>query len=181
MALQSACASSKEERILPLLNPTSRARHNHANRMDTIPQRYAEMSGEELDERIAAARAALGERLVILGHHFQRDEIIKYADFRGDSFKLAQLAAARPQADYIVFCGVHFMAESADILSGPHQQVILPNPAAGCSMADMANIAEVEECWEMLLDILGEDAGIIPVTYMNSAANLKAFCGRNGG
>src|SRR5579859_3552582 len=181
MALQSACASSKEERILPLLNPTSRARHNHANRMDTIPQRYAEMSGEELDERIAAARAALGERLVILGHHFQRDEIIKYADFRGDSFKLAQLAAAHPEADYIVFCGVHFMAESADVLSGPHQKVILPNPAAGCSMADMANIAEVEECWEMLLDQLGEDAGIIPITYMNSAANLKAFCGRNGG
>ncbi len=181
MALQTACASSKEERILPLLSPTGRARHQQAKRIDSIPQHYAEMSGEELDQRISAARDALGERLVILGHHYQRDEIIKYADFRGDSFKLAQLAAARPQADYIVFCGVHFMAESADILSGPHQQVILPNPAAGCSMADMANIAEVEECWEMLLDILGEDAGIIPVTYMNSAANLKAFCGRNGG
>ena len=139
------------------------------------------MSGEELDRRIAAARATLGERLVILGHHYQRDEIIQYADFRGDSFKLAQLAAARPQADYIVFCGVHFMAESADILSGPHQKVILPNPAAGCSMADMANIAEVEECWQMLHETLGEDAGIIPVTYMNSAADLKAFCGRNGG
>jgi quinolinate synthase len=179
MALQTACASSKEERILPLLSPTGRARHQQ--RIDSIPRRYAEMSGEELDQRISAARAALGERLVILGHHYQRDEIIKYADFRGDSFKLAQLAAARPHADYIVFCGVHFMAESADILSGPHQQVILPNPAAGCSMADMANIAEVEECWEMLLDILGEDASIIPVTYMNSAANLKAFCGRNGG
>ncbi len=181
MALQTACASSKEERILPLLSPTGRARHQQATRIDGIPQYYAEMSGEELDQRISAARAALGERLVILGHHYQRDEIIKYADYRGDSFKLAQLAAARPQADYIVFCGVHFMAESADILSGPHQQVILPNPAAGCSMADMANIAEVGECWEMLLDILGEDAGIIPVTYMNSAANLKAFCGRNGG
>ncbi len=181
MALQTACASSKEERILPLLSPSGRARHEQAKRVDSIPVSYAEMSGEELDRRIGAARAALGERLVILGHHYQRDEIIKYADYRGDSFKLAQLAAARPQADYIVFCGVHFMAESADILSGPHQQVILPNPAAGCSMADMANIAEVEECWEMLLDILGEDAGIIPVTYMNSAANLKAFCGRNGG
>ncbi|MDQ2717820.1 MAG: quinolinate synthase NadA [Chloroflexota bacterium] len=139
------------------------------------------MSGEELDARIAAARAKLGERLVILGHHYQRDEIIKYADYRGDSFKLAQLAAARPQADYIVFCGVHFMAESADILSAPHQRVILPNPAAGCSMADMANIAEVEECWQMLHETLGEAAGIIPVTYMNSAADLKAFCGRNGG
>ncbi|HET9999831.1 MAG TPA: quinolinate synthase NadA [Ktedonobacteraceae bacterium] len=181
MALQTACASSKEERILPLLSPGGRARHQQAKRIDSIPLSYAEMPGEELDQRIGAARAALGERLVILGHHYQRDEIIKYADYRGDSFKLAQLAAARPQADYIVFCGVHFMAESADILSGSHQQVILPNPAAGCSMADMANIAEVEECWEMLLDILGEDAGIIPVTYMNSAANLKAFCGRNGG
>src|SRR5215470_20405682 len=181
MALQSACAVSKEERILPLLNATSRARHSHTNRIDSIPQYYAEMAGEELDQRIAEARAALGERLVILGHHYQRDEIIKYADFRGDSFKLAQLAAARPQADYIVFCGVHFMAESADILSAPHQQVILPNPAAGCSMAEMANIAEVEECWELLLDTLGDDASIIPVTYMNSAANLKAFCGRNGG
>ena len=181
MAIQAACASSKEERILPLLSPNSRARQNHAPRVDSIPLFYAEMDGEELDRRIAAARAALGQRLVILGHHYQRDEIIKYADYRGDSFKLAQNAAARPEADYIVFCGVHFMAESADVLSGPHQKVILPNPAAGCSMADMANIAEVEECWEMLLDQLGEDAGIIPITYMNSAANLKAFCGRNGG
>ncbi len=181
MAIQAICASSKEERILPLLSSTSRARQSHTSRVDTIPQLYAEMDGEELDRRIQAARAELGQRLVILGHHYQRDEIIKYADYRGDSFKLAQNAAARPEADYIVFCGVHFMAESADVLSGPHQQVILPNPAAGCSMADMANIAEVEECWEMLLDQLGEDAGIIPVTYMNSAANLKAFCGRHGG
>lgn len=181
MAIQAVCASSKEERILPLLSSTSRARQSHTPRVDSIPQFYAEMDGEELDRRIQAARAELGQRLVILGHHYQRDEIIKYADYRGDSFKLAQLAAARSEAEYIVFCGVHFMAESADILSGPHQQVILPNPAAGCSMADMANIAEVEECWEMLLDQLSEDAGIIPVTYMNSAANLKAFCGRNGG
>lgn len=181
MAIQAICASSKEERILPLLSPTSRARQSHAQRVDSIPLFYAEMEGEELDRRINAARAELGQRLVILGHHYQRDEIIKYADYRGDSFKLAQQAAARPEADYILFCGVHFMAESADILSGPHQKVILPNPAAGCSMADMANIAEVEECWEMLLDQLGEDAGIIPVTYMNSAANLKAFCGRHGG
>lgn len=182
MAIQAVCASSKEERILPLLSPTSRARQNHgAPRVDTIPLFYAEMASEELDRRIAAARAVLGERVMIMGHHYQRDEIIKYADYRGDSFKLAQIAAAHPEADYIVFCGVHFMAESADVLSGPHQKVILPNPAAGCSMADMANIAEVEECWEMLLDQLGEDAGIIPVTYMNSAANLKAFCGRHGG
>src|SRR5438046_10450827 len=133
------------------------------------------MSGDELDQRIAAARAKLGERLVILGHHYQRDESIKYADFRGDSFKLSQLAAARPQADYIVFCGVHFMAESADILSAPHQRVILPNPAAGCSMADMANIAEVEECWQMLHDTLGEDAGIVHAPYMTTTSNIKAF------
>ncbi|HEX4713594.1 MAG TPA: quinolinate synthase NadA [Ktedonobacteraceae bacterium] len=181
MAIQAVCASSKEERVLPLLSSTSRARQSATPRIDAIPLAYAEMDGEELDGRIAAARAELGQRLVILGHHYQRDEIIKYADYRGDSFKLAQQAAARPEADYIVFCGVHFMAESADVLSAPHQKVILPNPAAGCSMADMANIAEVEECWELLLDQLGEDAGIIPVTYMNSAANLKAFCGRHGG
>ena len=182
MTIQSACASSKEERILPLLTPAGRARHEQSTRIDSIPRHYAEMDGEELRRRIVTARATLGERLVILGHHYQRDEIIQFADFRGDSFKLAQLAASRPQADYIVFCGVHFMAESADILSAPHQRVILPNPAAGCSMADMANIAEVEECWELLHDILGEDeASVIPVTYMNSAANLKAFCGRNGG
>src|SRR5256712_9678094 len=153
MALQSACAESKEERILPLLTPHTRAQHTSDVRIDSIPRFYAEMSGEELDARIAAAKANLCDRLVILGHHYQRDEIIKYADFRGDSFKLAQLAAARPQADYIVFCGVHFMAESADILSASHQKVILPNPAAGCSMADMANIAEVEECWQMLSDL----------------------------
>jgi quinolinate synthase len=181
MAMQVACASSKEERILPLLSPNSRARQNYAPRVDAIPLFYAEMDGEELDRRITTAKTALGTRLVILGHHYQRDEIIKYADYRGDSFKLAQNAAARPEADYIVFCGVHFMAESADILSGPHQKVILPNPAAGCSMADMANIAEVEECWETLLDLLGEDAGIVPITYMNSAAHLKAFCGQHGG
>jgi quinolinate synthase len=181
MAIQTQCDVSQETRILPLLSPRARARYDLSKRVDTIPLFYAEMDGEELDRRIRAAKQALGDRLVILGHHYQRDEIIRYADYRGDSFKLAQLAAARPEADYIMFCGVHFMAESADILSAAHQQVILPNPAAGCSMADMANIAEVEECWQMLTDQLGEDAGIIPVTYMNSAANLKAFCGRNGG
>lgn len=181
MAIQTQCATSKEERVLPLLSPHKRDKYDLSKRVDTIPQFYAEMSGEELHRRISAARQILGKRLVILGHHYQRDEIIQYADFRGDSFKLAQQAAGRPDADYIVFCGVHFMAESADILSGPHQKVLLPNPAAGCSMADMANITEVEECWELVNDIIGEDAGIIPVTYMNSAANLKAFCGRNGG
>ena len=181
MAIKTECIESQETRVLPLLNSQTRAKHDLTKRIDVIPQFYAEMDGVELNRRITAAKAALGKHLVILGHHYQRDEIIQYADYRGDSFKLAQLAAGHPEADYIVFCGVNFMAESADILSGPHQKVILPNPAAGCSMADMANIGEVEECWQMLHDLLGEDAGIIPVTYMNSAANLKAFCGRNGG
>ncbi len=193
------CVESRNPRILPSLDEwrereagnlaLHRPHHAGAERADAIPREYALMDSDELDRRIAAARAKLGARLVILGHHYQRDEVIKYADARGDSFKLAQFAAARPEADYILFCGVHFMAESADILSGPHQTVILPNPAAGCSMADMANIAEVEECWEAL-DALycdevtgaeGESQPVIPVTYMNSAADLKAFCGRNGG
>src|SRR5690242_12287301 len=167
MELQATCAPSKEERILPVLaewraqekasgtTTPHRPRHAGAERADTIPREYALMSAEELDRRIAAARAQLGSRLVILGHHYQRDQIIQYADARGDSFKLAQFAASRPEADYIVFCGVHFMAESADILSGPHQRVLLPNPAAGCSMADMANIAEVTECWQALQEVLG--------------------------
>jgi quinolinate synthase len=184
------CEESQEARILPALiewrEPAARARHAGADRADDIPREYTRMDATELDRRIAAARAALGERLVILGHHYQREEIIKWADARGDSFKLAQFAASRPEADYILFCGVHFMAESADILSGPHQRVILPNPAAGCSMADMANIAEVEECWQCLDDLYrdednGASQAIIPVTYMNSAADLKAFCGRHGG
>jgi quinolinate synthase len=121
----------------------------------------------------------LGERLVVLGHHYQRDEVIKFADFRGDSFKLSQLAAAHSEAEYILFCGVHFMAESADILSGQHQQVILPNLSAGCSMADMATIDDVEACWADVTRVCSGTT--IPVTYMNSAANLKAFCGRHGG
>jgi quinolinate synthase len=162
------------------------APHAGAERADAIPREYARMDAAELDRRIAVARATLGDRLVILGHHYQREEIIKWADARGDSFKLAQFAASRPEADYILFCGVHFMAESADILSAPRQRVILPNPAAGCSMADMANIAEVEECWQNLEDLYrdeenGDKQAVIPVTYMNSAADLKAFCGRNGG
>jgi quinolinate synthase len=144
-----------------------------------LPAEYSGLSAPEWDARITAAKAALGSDLVILGHHYQRDEIIRYADFRGDSFKLSQLAAARKDARFIVFCGVHFMAESADILSGPHQQVILPNLAAGCSMADMANIFDVEDCWDTLTAALGRS--LVPVTYMNSAANLKAFCGRNNG
>ena len=135
-----------------------------------------------MERRIAAAKAALGSRLVILGHHYQRDEIIRWADFRGDSFKLSQQAAGRREADYIVFCGVHFMAESADILAGDHQRVILPNLAAGCSMADMADEAQVLSCWTQLDEALDLEAGaVIPVTYMNSSAALKAFCGERGG
>src|SRR5262249_29015699 len=123
-----------------------------------IPERYRRMPAEELERRIAAAKAMLGRRLVILGHHYQRDEIIRSADFRGDSFKLSQQAAGRREADFIVFCGVHFMAESADVLAGDHQRVILPNLAAGCSMADMADEAQVERCWAELGEVMGVDA-----------------------
>jgi quinolinate synthase len=137
-------------------------------------------SDPALVERAHAAKAALGDRLFVLGHHYQRDEVIQFADVTGDSFKLAQEAAARPQAPYVVFCGVHFMAESADILTSPEQRVVLPDLAAGCSMADMATYDQVEECWEVL-----EDAGIaddvVPITYMNSSADIKAFVGRHGG
>jgi quinolinate synthase len=146
-----------------------------------LPAEYVNMSPADLDARIARARATLGDRVMILGHHYQRDEIIKFADARGDSYKLSQLAAERKESEYIVFCGVHFMAESADILSGDHQQVILPNLAAGCSMADMAQTDDVLDCWAQLQETLGPDHGIVPVTYMNSAAALKAFCGKNGG
>src|SRR5208283_1345108 len=145
----------------------------------TLPEFYVALSQPELEERIAGAKAALGPRLVILGHHYQRDEVVKFADFRGDSLKLSQLAAARPEANYIVFCGVHFMAESADILSADHQIVILPDLNAGCSMADMADLEQVESCWEELNRVTG--AKIVPVTYINSTAAIKAFVGRNGG
>jgi len=144
-----------------------------------LPEAVRNASGDQVQERIAAARAALGNRLVILGHHYQRDEVIRHADFRGDSFKLAREAAGRPEADYIVFCGVHFMAESADILSADHQQVVLPDMNAGCTMADMAATDQVEECWEQVASVVGDD--VVPVTYMNSTAELKAFVGRNGG
>ena len=152
-----------------------------------IPAEYRQASAQELDARIAAAKRALGRRVVILGHHYQRDEIIKHADYRGDSYKLSKLAAAHRDADYIVFCGVHFMAESADILSAASQIVVLPNLAAGCSMADMAAIDDVRQCWDNLGRALGGEPGadgrppVIPITYMNSAASLKAFCGRQGG
>lgn len=144
-----------------------------------IPRRYAGLPVDVLTSRIQAARQKLAGRAVILGHHYQREDIIQFADVRGDSFKLAQWAAAQRQAEYIVFCGVHFMAESADILTGPEQKVILPNLAAGCSMADMAQPNDVYKAWDALQRAGIE--GIVPVTYVNSAAALKAFCGRNGG
>lgn len=137
-------------------------------------------SDPDLAERVRAARAQLGERAFVLGHHYQRDEVISFADVTGDSFKLAQQAAARPAAEFIVFCGVHFMAESADILTTPRQRVLLPDPAAGCSMADMAGIEQVRRCWEAL-----EEAGVadtcVPVSYMNSSAAIKGFTGEHGG
>ncbi len=181
-----------------------------------LPQEYAELSPEETEARILSAKAKLGKRVVILGHHYQRDEVIRHADYRGDSYKLAKDATRHPDADYIVFCGVHFMAETADILAHPSQKVILPNMAAGCSMADMANLFQVRRCWSDLEKVLGEGGGlrvtghgsrvtgdgavvstslsssavtpnplpvtrVIPVTYINSAANLKAFVGERGG
>lgn len=137
-------------------------------------------SDPTLVARAQAARAALGERALILGHHYQRDEVINFADITGDSFKLAQTAAARPDAEFIFFCGVHFMAESADILTNANQKVILPDLSAGCSMADMANSNQVNEAW-LALTKLGVAAKTIPITYMNSTAAIKAFTGRNGG
>ena len=150
-------------------------------RWQKIPNEYLHYSAQELDQRINAARQKLGSSVTILGHHYQREEIIKYADFQGDSFLLSKQAAERPEADYIVFCGVHFMAETAGILCAPHQKVILPNLTAGCSMADMAPMDDVEDGWEDLQEVLGDHGGILPVTYMNSIAGIKALCGRNGG
>ena len=137
-------------------------------------------SDPDLVARARAAKEALGDRVFVLGHHYQRDEVIAFADVTGDSFKLARDAAARPEAEYIVFCGVHFMAESADILTGPGQQVVLPDLAAGCSMADMARLSQVEDAWDALA-AAGIADSVVPVTYMNSSADIKAFCGRNGG
>ncbi|WP_297081997.1 quinolinate synthase NadA [uncultured Demequina sp.] len=156
-------------------------------RRDPLSERGVDCPGDlpaasdpGLVERARAAKEALGDRVFILGHHYQRDEVIQFADVTGDSFKLARDAAARPEAEFIVFCGVHFMAESADILTSDEQTVVLPDMAAGCSMADMANINQVEDAWEQLAE-----AGIadrtVPVTYMNSTAAIKAFCGRNQG
>ncbi len=164
---------------LPLL-PLGRGRDLNSERGVECPGTLPAASDPTLVARAEAAKAALGERVFVLGHHYQRDEVIRFADVTGDSFKLARDAAARPEAEFIVFCGVHFMAESADILTSPDQQVILPDLAAGCSMADMARIAQVEDTWDALVDA-GIADQVVPVTYMNSSADIKAFCGRHGG
>src|SRR5437016_10064675 len=167
--------------MLPVLTEYEK---EHISERQPLPEAYLGLSDEEMDVRIAAARAKLGSRLVILGHHYQRDEVIKFADYTGDSFKLASRIAKHPDANFIVFCGVHFMAESADVLSAPHQQVILPDLAAGCSMADMADAEQLEMCWSELEQMgllpgeprAGAKAPVVPVTYINSAASIKAFC-----
>lgn len=164
---------------LPLL-PLGRGTDPLSERGVECPGDLPPASDPDLVARAEAAKAALGEKLFVLGHHYQRDEVIRFADVTGDSFKLARDAAARPEAEYIVFCGVHFMAESADILTKPEQQVILPDLAAGCSMADMARLAQVEAAWDALA-AAGVQDKVVPVTYMNSSAAIKAFCGRNGG
>src|SRR5687767_1222169 len=172
--------------IIPLLTEYEK---QHLSERQALPEKYLGLSDAEMEARIAAARATLGSRLVILGHHYQRDEVIKFADYTGDSFKLARQLAHHPAAEFIVFCGVHFMAESADVLTAAHQQVILPDLAAGCSMADMASPEQLEMCWQELEQMGAIDparlssgkASAIPVTYINSAASIKAFCGERGG
>src|SRR5262245_24386284 len=166
--------------IIPLLTEFEK---EHISERQPLPEKYLGLSDQEMDARIADARRVLGDRLVILGHHYQRDEVIRFADYTGDSFRLARQIANRPEADYIVFCGVHFMAESADVLCAPHQKVILPDLAAGCSMADMAAPEQLETCWEELTQMGvtsgpgSAQAGVVPVTYINSAASIKAFVG----
>jgi len=163
--------------FLPILNDVEKA---SIHERQPLPEAYLGLPDDEMSLRIGAARAALGDRLVILGHHYQRDEVIKFADYTGDSYTLANAIAQHPSADYIVFCGVHFMAESADILAMPHQRVILPDLAAGCSMADMAPADQLEICWSELRQ-LGIASRVVPVTYINSAASIKALVGENGG
>jgi quinolinate synthase len=170
---------------IPLLTEYEK---EHLSERQPLPERYTGLSDSEMDARIAAAKATLGRRLVILGHHYQRNEVIKFADHIGDSYKLAQQVSQHPDAGFIVFCGVHFMAESADVLSGDDQQVILPDLAAGCSMADMVEPDQLEMCWNELeqMEIItpvaaGAKASMVPVTYINSAASIKAFCGEHGG
>jgi len=162
--------------LLPVLTAYEK---EHLSERQALPERYIGLTDADMDARIAAARAVLGRRLIILGHHYQRDEVIKFADYTGDSYRLAQQVGKHPEAEFIVFCGVHFMAESADVLSGDRQQVILPDLAAGCSMADMADPEQLEMCWNDL-DQMGISS-VVPVTYINSAASIKAFCGERGG
>jgi quinolinate synthase len=162
--------------IIPVLTEFEKA---HISERQALPEAYLGLSDAEMEARIATAKQRLGSRLVVLGHHYQRDEVIKFADYTGDSFRLARQIASRPDAEYIVFCGVHFMAESADVLCAPHQQVILPDLAAGCSMADMAEPDDLVNCWEELTQM--GVAGVVPVTYINSAASIKTFVGEHGG
>jgi quinolinate synthase len=162
--------------IIPVLTEFER---EHISERQALPERYLGLTDAEMETRIAAAKQALGTRLVVLGHHYQRDEVFKFADYTGDSFRLARHIASRPEAEFIVFCGVHFMAESADVLCAPHQQVILPDLAAGCSMADMADPDQLANCWEDLTQM--GISGVVPVTYINSAASIKAFVGEHGG
>ncbi len=154
-----------------------------ARRQSASLDKYMAMSDTELRERIENARKILGSRVVVLGHHYQRDDVIEHADLTGDSYQLSVMASQRKDAEFIVFCGVHFMAESADILGQPNQKVILPDLGAGCSMADMASVEQVEDAWEQLKEIgvIGDGKTVAPMTYMNSTAAIKAFCGRNGG
>jgi quinolinate synthase len=163
--------------FLPVLNEVEKA---SIGERQPLPDAYLGLPDDEMAVRIAAAREALGDRLVILGHHYQRDEVIRFADYTGDSFKLAREVSRHPSAEYIVFCGVHFMAESADILALPHQKVILPDLAAGCSMADMVAPDQLETCWAELED-LGLASRVVPVTYINSAAAIKSFVGERAG
>ena len=164
---------------LPLL-PLGRGTDLDTERGVECPGDLPAASDPDLVARAVAAKQALGNRVFVLGHHYQRDEVIQFADVTGDSFKLARDAAGRPEADFIVFCGVHFMAESADILTSPDQKVILPDLAAGCSMADMARLSQVEDAWDAMVDA-GIADSVVPVTYMNSSADIKAFCGKHGG
>jgi quinolinate synthase len=162
---------------LPVLNEVEKA---SIRERQPLPERYLGLPDDEMAARIAAARATLGARLVILGHHYQRDEVIRFADYTGDSFKLSREVARHPDAEFIVFCGVHFMAESADVLALPHQKVILPDLAAGCSMAEMAPADELAICWSEL-EQMGMAARTVPVTYINSAAAIKSLVGEHGG
>jgi quinolinate synthase len=179
MAAVTTTADRSATKSLPLLF-LGRDTDPHSERGVECPGALPPASDPNLVERALKAKAALGDRVFVLGHHYQRDEVIQFADVTGDSFKLARDAAARPEAPYIVFCGVHFMAESADILTNDTQTVILPDLAAGCSMADMARIQQVEAAWDALADAGVADV-TVPITYMNSSADIKAFCGRNGG